>query len=157
MHAFFCRAFTGLARVLARAFALVLALVFAVAVPSIGSAMGSSAPFTPPRAAAASPDPASAVNAVDENADAISANGLSGVRVGPRAAALIDGQWVAVGDTARGARLLSVQADAATLRHADGRVERLLLNPAAPLSAKTATADRVTFTPARAQRPIAEK
>ena len=151
MHAFFSHSFTGLA--------LVFAVVFAVTVPSIGSAMGSSAPFTPPRAAAAYSDPARAVNSVDENADAVVANGLSGVRVGPRAAALIDGQWVAVGGTARGARLLSVQSDAATLRHADGRVERLLLNPAALLSAKSATTttDRVTFTPARAQRPIAEK
>ena len=130
-----------------------LALAFAMAAPAVCAAMGSAAPFTPPRAAAAS---ASAVNAVDDGVDVASANGLSGVRVGPRAAALIDGQWVAVGDMARGARLLSVQADAATLRHADGRVERLLLNPAALLSAKTATTDRVTFTPAPAQRPIAE-
>ena len=134
-----------------------LALMCAMAAPSICAAMGSAAPFTPPRAAAASASAASAFNAADDSADVASANGLSGVRVGPRAAALIDGQWVAVGDTARGARLLSVQADAATLRHADGRVERLLLNPAALLSAKTATTDRVTFTPARAQRPIAEK
>ena len=131
-----------------------VALLFAMTAPAVCAALGSSAPFTPPRAAAAS---ASAVNAVDDGVDVASANGLSGVRVGPRAAALIDGQWVAVGDTARGARLLSVQADAATLRHADGRVERLLLNPAALLSAKTAATDRVTFTPARAQRPIAEK
>lgn len=134
-----------------------LALAFAMAAPAVCAAMGSAAPFTPPRAAAASASAASAVNAADDSVDAVLANGLSGVRVGPRAAALIDGQWVAVGDTARGARLLSVQADAATLRHADGRVERLLLNPAALLSAKTAATDRVTFTPARAQRPIAEK
>ena len=142
MHVFFRHAVSG------------LALLSAMAAPAVCAAMGSAAPFTPPRAAAAS---ASAVNAVDDGVDVASANGLSGVRVGPRAAALIDGQWVAVGDTARGARLLSVQADAATLRHADGRVERLLLSPAALLSAKTATTDRVTFTPARAQRPIAEK
>ena len=134
-----------------------LALVFAMAAPAVCAAMGSSAPFTPPRPAAASTSLANAASAVDDNADAATAIGLSGVRVGPRAAALIDGQWVAVGDTARGARLLSVQADAATLRHADGRVERLLLNPAALLSAKTVTTDRATFTPARAQRPIAEK
>ena len=134
-----------------------LALVFAMAAPAVCAAMGSSAPFTPPRPAAALATSAGAASAVDDNADAATAIGLSGVRVGPRAAALIDGQWVAVGDTARGARLLSVQADAATLRHADGRVERLLLNPAALLSAKTVTTDRVTFTPAHAQRPIAEK
>lgn len=145
MHVFFRHAVSG------------LALLSAMAAPAVCAAMGSAAPFTPPRAAAASASAAGAFNTADDNVDAVLTNGLSGVRVGPRAAALIDGQWVAVGDTARGARLLSVQADAATLRHADGRVERLLLNPAALLSAKTATTDRVTFTPARAQRPIAEK
>lgn len=130
------------------------ALAVSMAVPSVCSAMGSGAPFTPPRAAATS---ASASSSGDDSVNAVVASGLSGVRTGHRAAALIDGQWLAVGDTVRGARVLSVQADAATLRHADGRIERLLLNPAALLSAETRQPVRLTFTPARAQRPIAEK
>ncbi len=111
-------------------------------------AMGSNAPFTPPRPASAS---ASAASDAPETA---AVSGLSGVRLGQHSAALIDGQWVAHGGTVRSARLVALQADAATLRHADGRLERLLMNPTAFWSARPAPLSAAT---ARALRPIAEK
>lgn len=99
-------------------------------------ALGVGEPFVPPRryATAAAAPAASAASAAREAVlqtelgDAVVATGgFSGVRLGQRPQALIDGQWVAVGQAVRGAQLLAVQADHALLRWADGRTERLVL------------------------------
>lgn len=55
--------------------------------------------------------------------------GLAGLRLGHTPAALIDGEWISVGAGVRGARLHSVSMRGATLRHPDGRMERLALYP----------------------------
>jgi hypothetical protein len=94
-------------------------LALLLATPAL--ALGPGAPFEPPRAAplAADADPAAAAPA-----------GLTGVRVaGAGAAALIDGRWWPLGSMPRGARLVAVQGHQALLRHADGRVEALVLHP----------------------------
>ncbi len=95
-------------------------------------ALGPGAPFEPPRAAplAADADPAAAPAAPA---------GLTGVRVaGAGATALIDGHWWPVGSMPRGARLVAVQGHQALLRHADGRVEALVLHPrTSPLTGAT--------------------
>ena len=94
--------------------------------PPLAQAMGSAAPFTPPKHTAA------AANGVAEGApaapDAGSA-GLAGVRLGKPSAALIDGQWVAPGATVRGAQLTQLSVAGATLRHSDGRLEFMPLTP----------------------------
>ncbi len=97
-------------------------------------ALGASAPFKPPVLpssgelpvmAAAAPEPAASDAVIDE----VPSKGLFGIRSGPRSAALIDGQWVDVGQRVRGARLLSVTPQGARLGHPDGRREFLELNP----------------------------
>ncbi|KNZ33510.1 MAG: hypothetical protein AD742_06375 [Methylibium sp. NZG] len=106
-------------------------------------ALGAAAPFTPPsrvaspeaasaQAAAGSaalPPPTPTPTAADMARAAGADTGLSGVHLGPQPRALIDGEWVALGDVVRGARLHSLRADHAQLRHPDGRLERLLLTP----------------------------
>lgn len=57
---------------------------------------------------------------------------LAGVRLGTKPAALIDGEWIALGHSVRGARLAQVRAQAVTLQHVDGRLERLALFPDNP-------------------------
>jgi hypothetical protein len=118
-----------------------------LAASSAALAMGAAAPFAaPPRvavpaaaAASAAADPlapavanaASAANA----ANAIGA-GLSGIHLGTRPRALIDGDWVALGETVRGARLHALRADEAQLRHPDGRLEHLRFTPLVELHAR---------------------
>lgn len=109
----------------------------ATALP-LALALGPSAPFAPPTAPApAGPASAAAATAVSSAASSaassaeLSAEGLSGLRLaGPRSAALIDGLWWPLGGMPRGARLVAVQQQQVQLRHPDGRVEVLALNPA---------------------------
>ena len=120
----------------------------------LAQAMGSAAPFTPPKHTAA------AASGVAESAPAVpdaSSAGLAGVRLGKPSAALIDGQWVAPGATVRGAQLTQLNQAGATLRHSDGRLEFMPLTPgvqwvrraAATATAPTApTAKAATTAPA---------
>ena len=83
-----------------------------------------------PPAAAAS---AGLSGAVGSNAGALppggAISGLTGVRLGSRPQALIDGQWFTPGAQVRGARLLAIQADAVLLQPPDGAAQRLALTP----------------------------
>lgn len=120
------------------------------AVPMLALALGPAAPFAPPTArvqsadrpagAASTATPATPVALDTSDAPAApaavsaaerGAEGLSGLRLaGPRSAALIDGQWWPLGAMPRGARLVAVQRQLVQLRHPDGRIEVLALNPA---------------------------
>jgi hypothetical protein len=96
-------------------------------------AMGPADPFTPPGAAAARKAEAGQAAALR----------LAGIRLGRAPAALIDGQWVAVGAAVGSARLMAVQPLRAELRHADGRrewIELFFLRDAAPAAAASAPA-----------------
>ncbi len=103
-------------------------------------ALGPQAPFTPPRAglpaaaaASASAD-ASAGNSASNTACDSCDTGLAGLRLaGTGSAALIDGRWWPLGSQPRGARLVSIQRHQVQLRHADGRLQVLSLNPDAAL------------------------
>lgn len=117
-------------------------------------AMGAGAPFAPPArvavpvsaampAAAASAamsalpsvdGATSAMPALDSSAD----TGLRGLQLGAHPRALIDGQWVALGAEVRGARLSELRIDRVVLRHADGRLEQLLLSPQIEMLSRTA-------------------
>ena len=105
-----------------------------IATPS-AIAMGAAAPFTPPsRVAAPASAPASAATRDPATPAFVSAavavgSGLSGMHLGSPPRALIDGEWVAVGDMVRGARLQALRADEAQLRHPDGRLEHLRMAP----------------------------
>ncbi len=124
-----------------RTLALLTALCAGLAGALPAWALGAGEPFVPPRrpaVAAAAPAPsapsaASAASAAREAVlqadpgDAVATGGFSGVRLGQRPQALIDGQWVVIGQAVRGAQLSAVQADHALLRWADGRTERLAL------------------------------
>ena len=117
----------------------------AAALP-LALAMGPSAPFVPPTAQApagsalasaptsgsvATPTTAPTAAPTAAPAAALSAEGLSGLRLaGPRSSALIDGLWWPLGSMPRGARLVAVQRQQVQLRHLDGRIEVLALNPA---------------------------
>jgi hypothetical protein len=92
-----------------------------------GWALGSGAPFAPPRSASA-PEAA----APTDGAGVLSVNGLSGVRLGAAPMALIDGQWWVLGSAPRGARLQAVDSSGVTLRHPDGKLERLMLHGESP-------------------------
>lgn len=97
------------------------------------AAMGPADPFTPPGPAAAR----------KAEAGQAAAPRLAGIRLGRAPAALIDGQWVAVGAAVGNARLLAVQPLRAELRHADGRrewIELFFLRDAAPAAAASAPA-----------------
>ena len=112
-----------------------------LATSSAALAMGAAAPFAPPPrvavpAAAAAPAAADpSAPAVANAANAIGA-GLSGIHLGTRPRALIDGDWVALGETVRGARLHALRADEAQLRHPDGRIEHLRFTPLVELHAR---------------------
>jgi hypothetical protein len=86
-------------------------------------ALGPQQPFTPPSAAPRGADATAAATP--------SFGGLTGVRLGSSPRALIDGDWIALGQAVRDGRLVGVSVDAAVLRLADGRTEHLLLFPAA--------------------------
>ncbi len=104
--------------------------------PQTAAALGPAQPFTPPAAvppAAASPGTDAAVEAgtPTDSAEPVP-TGLTGVRLGSSPRALIDGQWVALGATARQGRLVQVRAHEAVLRLPGGALERLAMFPAAP-------------------------
>lgn len=113
-----------------------------VAWPLWSAAMGPDAPFSAP-----------APRATTAAAATELAAGLRGVRLGNAPAALIDGQWIAPGQTVRGARLAAVRIDGALLRHPGGRVEQLSLfppqsaSPQADLSNASTTTDSVQGPP----------
>jgi hypothetical protein len=83
-------------------------------------AIGPTDPFTPPGRS-------HAVASQDKTQATMGA--LAGVRLGTRPAALIDGEWIALGQSVHGARLVGVRMQDITLQHADGRIERLALFP----------------------------
>lgn len=128
---------------IARASLLCAALALASAARSAGPAD----PFSPPRAARGAAAAASAA------AGPTTAAVLTGVRTGARPAALIDGLWLPLGAQSGSARLVAVDADAAVLRHADGRVERLLLSPDVQLRRSPLPAAELSPRLARATPP----
>lgn len=95
----------------------VMGLVAGALLAAPAAAMGPDDPFTPP----------GRVRLQAQGPALRSPAALTGVRLGPAPAALIDGEWVAPGTPVRGALLLRVQRTGADLRHADGRIERLAL------------------------------
>ncbi len=132
-----------------------------LATSSAALAMGAAAPFAPPprvavpaaAAASAAADPSAP--AVANAANAIGA-GLSGIHLGTRPRALIDGDWVALGETVRGARVHALRADEAQLRHPDGRIEHLRFTPLVELHARPHSSSLPTPSPwgeARTVRP----
>lgn len=132
-----------------------------LATSSAALAMGAAAPFAPPPrvavpAAAAAPAAADpSAPAVANAANAIGA-GLSGIHLGTRPRALIDGDWVALGETVRGARVHALRADEAQLRHPDGRIEHLRFTPLVELHARPHSSSLPTPSPwgeARTVRP----
>ncbi len=144
------------------------AVLAAAWLPAVSWAAGSAAPFKPPASTLAPPaqalappslpTPAPAPEAVPAPEDpAASAPaqplGLSGIRRGAHSAALIDGAWVDLGQTARGARLVAVTAHGAQLAHPDGRREFLPLSPEAQWSPHRPAAGGVVKTPVKEGRP----
>ncbi len=85
---------------------------------SSANALGPAQPFAPPAKLSAN-DGAAAL--------ALATNGLTGLRLGSRPAALINGEWLHIGQTTRGAKLISITQQQAQLLHPDGRSETLLL------------------------------
>lgn len=117
-------------------------------------AAGPATPFEPlrptPAAAASAPSPAAAEQGDPANGSAqargLDPTGLQGVhRAGASALALIDGRWLSVGSQVRGARLVRIQGQQATLRYPDGRVEVMTLH---------ATATKPAAMPAQAAAPL---
>jgi hypothetical protein len=97
-------------------------------------AMGPREPFTPPAVLAAS------APAVAASAPVAAAGfGLAGVRMGSRPAALIDGRWVPLGHSVRGARLAQLSPQAVVLQHPNGRRERLSMSFAPAATAPSPT------------------
>ena len=140
-----------------------LSLLLWAALPAWG--LGAAAPFVPPKrmpaASAASAaiasvssvanaahgtpaEPLAPASASETHRPAASAAeagtaALAGIRSGRGAAtALIDGAWHAPGARVRGATLSSVAADHAVLRHPDGHLERLAMQPAIRLHLRAA-------------------
>lgn len=95
------------------------ALVVAAWQPAL--AMGPSAPFIAPQVGQ-EVDP---LQLSAGGADGLLEKGLSGVRTGRYAGAVIDGHWVRKGKTARGARLIKIERNRVTLKHPDGKLETL--------------------------------
>lgn len=83
-------------------------------------ALGPDRPFAPPNARLP--------NTANSDAPPAPAGHLGGLRLGSTPAALIDGRWVPIGGTARGARLKDIQPPYALLQHPNGRLERLALD-----------------------------
>jgi len=84
--------------------------------PAWAAALGPAQPFQPP-----SPAQGHAAEAQPQTA------GLTGVRLGTAPAALIDGTWVALGASARGARVAEVHPRHVLLRYPDRRAVRLAM------------------------------
>ncbi len=119
---------------MARALSWLVAVVTAlVAWPA--AALGPLQPFTPPVAAARGADAAAAAP------QAATHIGLAGVRLGTSPRALIDGEWVALGQPAREGRLVAVRAHEVVLRLPNGRDEHLPLFPDAPAAAANGSAE----------------
>lgn len=104
--------------------ASLLVALYAVFLSSTASAVGPQAPFTPPRPAAQA---ASAAASEAPVAEMPTPQGLVGLRLGNTPSALIDGNWVYLGQDVRGARLIDVRQGAVRLRHANGQIETLAL------------------------------
>lgn len=92
------------------------------AIWTVAYAIGPMAPFEPPVAGSVSADDAGPL--ANQPAQDV---GLSGVRVGRYAGAIIDGKWVRKGKSVRGARLSAVGRSQVVLKHPDGRQEVLSL------------------------------
>lgn len=96
-------------------------------------ALGPQAPFVAPNASSFEVD----ATAIDGTKSGGLTQGLSGVRVGRYAGAVIDGRWVRKGRSIRGARLIEVRRGSVTLRHPDGRREVLSMFTAQSQNAGT--------------------
>jgi hypothetical protein len=103
-------------------------------------ALGPQDPFTPPQAGPRAAELAApCVGCVAAPPAQESQEGLAGLRLaGSGSAALIDGRWWPLGSQPRGARLVSIQRHQVQLRHPDGRLQVLALNPAATLTSRKA-------------------
>lgn len=101
-------------------------------------AMGPNDPFVAPRIEQTSGLAGEAAASAD--GDAAAATGLSGVRLGRHAGAVIDGQWVRKGQAVRGARLVQIQRTRVTLKHPDGHEEIIDMFPPAGGKAGAAAA-----------------
>ena len=104
--------------------ASLLISLYALLLSSTASAVGPQAPFTPPPPAAQA---ASATEGGAPDAETPTPQGLVGLRLGNTPSALIDGNWVRLGQDVRGARLIDVRQGAVRLRHANGQIETLAL------------------------------
>jgi hypothetical protein len=114
------------------------------------AAMGSADPFTPPpssrtaRPAGAvslpgAQPPAQGPGTASPAGTAASTPALAGLRLGRHGAALIDGNWVPLGGSVRGARLVALTPLGASLQHDDGHREFMPLNPDIQFSPRTTT------------------
>lgn len=93
-------------------------------------AMGPNDPFVAPRIDQAHAQLGQGgVPSAAAEGDAPAAAGLSGVRLGRHAGAVIDGQWVRKGQAVRGARLVQIQRTRVTLQHPDGHQEIIEMFP----------------------------
>ncbi|HET8869215.1 MAG TPA: hypothetical protein VFM48_02105 [Aquabacterium sp.] len=93
---------------------------------SLGWALGPAEPFVAPTFGQAEASGQQSGAVADDNGVV---SGLSGVRLGRQAGAVIDGQWVRKGRMVRGARLIDVQRTRVTLLHPDGRKEVIQMYP----------------------------
>lgn len=60
-----------------------------------------------------------------------------GLKLGAHRSALIDGHWLKVGQSARGAQLVDINNEGVHLRHANGRREIWGLSPQAQWTPRT--------------------
>lgn len=85
-------------------------------------ALGPGAPFTPPAATVSDTTDSALASPITQ--------GLTGIKLGRRSQALIDGVWVAQGATVRDdAVLTAISRRSVQLRHADGTLEQLQMSP----------------------------
>ena len=105
--------------------------------PCAALALGPGAPFTPPVVTVAdTTDPALASPITQ---------GLSGIKLGRRPQALIDGVWVLQGDAVRdGAVLTAIGRRSVQLRHADGTLEQLQMSPGVEINRSSRRAHATT-------------
>lgn len=105
--------------------------------PGAALALGPSAPFTPPTAALSGTSDTTLASPVVQ--------GLSGIKLGRRPQALIDGVWVALGATVRdGAVLTAIDRRSVQMRHADGTLEQLSLSPGVEMNRSSRRAHATT-------------